>query len=123
MMLRTWERDRERFAENGIHMVAIGPDDIAVNREMVARIGVGCRMLYDRDQAVSGRYGAVHSNPLIEKVIGHSLGISLPASSLIDADGIVRHVSRPDRVGEFLDPDLIFGALEQLPTNPLPAWS
>ena len=123
MMLRTYERSRARFAEKGVHVVAIGPDDIEVNRDMVARIGVGYSLLSDNDQEVSGQYGVVYSNGLLEVGVDYAQGIPLPASFLIDADGVVRYVSRPDRVGEFLDPELIFGVLAGLPGNPVPAWS
>ena len=41
-------------------------------------------------------------------------GIPLPASFLVDKNGIVRYTSRPDRVGEFLDPSKIFPVLEKL---------
>jgi len=123
MMLRTYERNRMRFAEKGVHVVAVGPDDIEVNRDMVARIGVGYRMLSDTDQSVSSQYGVVYNNPLLELGVDYEQGIPLPASFLIDIDGVVRYVSRPDRVGEFLDPDLIFGVLDQLPAQPLPAWN
>lgn len=123
MMLRTYERNRHRFAEKGVQVVAVGPDDIEVNRDMVARIGVGYRMLSDADQAVSGQYGVVYNNPVIELGVDYAQGIPLPASFLIDAEGVVRYVSRPDRVGEFLDPGLIFGVLGELPAQPVPAWS
>ncbi|MFN3876626.1 MAG: peroxiredoxin family protein, partial [Flavobacteriales bacterium] len=124
MMLRTYERNRRRFAAKGVHVVAVGPDDIGVNRDMVARIGVGYRMLSDPGQQVSSRYGVVYSNPLLELGVDYAKGIPLPAAFLVDADGIVRYVSRPDRVGEFLDPSLIFGVLEALPAaEPSIAWS
>lgn len=123
MMLRTYERNRQRFAEKGIHVVAVGPDDIEVNRDMVARIGVGYRMLSDVKQEVSGRYGVIYSNPIIELGIDYAQGIPLPASFLIDTDGIVRYVSRPDRVGEFLDPDLIFPELSKLSDSAPVAWT
>lgn len=123
MMLRTYERNRKRFAEKGIHVVAVGPDDIEVNRDMVARIGVGYRMLSDVRQEVSGQYGVVYNNPIIEMGVDYSQGIPLPASFLIDTEGIVRYVSRPDRVGEFLDPDLIFPELAKLTDSPIVAWT
>ncbi|MCB9184871.1 MAG: peroxiredoxin family protein [Flavobacteriales bacterium] len=122
MMLRTYERNRKRFAEKGIHVVAVGPDDIEVNRDMVARIGVGYRMLSDARQEVSGQYGVVYNNPIIEMGVDYAQGIPLPASFLIDTDGIVRYVSRPDRVGEFLDPDLIFPELDKLTDSAPVAW-
>ncbi len=123
MMLRTYERNRARFLEKGVHVIGIGPDNIEVNRDMVQRIGVGYRMLSDDTQEVSGRYGVVYNNPVIELGIDYAEGIPLPASFLVDKTGIVRYVSRPDRVGEFLDPELIFGVLDQLPQTPQPAWN
>lgn len=123
MMLRTYERSRAEFLARGVHVLGIGPDDISVNKDMVQRIGVGYRMLSDDAQAVSGQYGVVYTNPLIELGVDYKQGIPLPASFLVDMDGVVRYVSRPDRVGEFLDPALIFHALHELPAAGLPAWS
>lgn len=123
MMLRTYEHNRQRFMDKGVHVVAIGPDDIEVNRDMVSRIGVRYLMLSDASQQVSDRYGVVYNNPVLEAGIDYAQGIPLPASFLIDTDGMVRYVSRPDRVGEFLDPSLIFSVLEQLPTAAIPAWN
>lgn len=124
MMLRTYERSREEFQRKGVHVLAIGPDDVEVNRDMVARIGVGYKLLSDREQEASSIYGVVYNNPVLETGIDYAKGIPLPASFLIDADGVVRHVSRPDRVGEFLDPALIFRVLEQLQErSESPAWT
>lgn len=123
MMLRTYERYRKRFMEKGVHVLGIGPDDISVNKDMVERIGVAYKMLSDSEQQVSTQYGVVYNNPIIELSIDYAEGIPLPASFLVDVDGIVRYVSRPDRVGEFLDPELIFGVLAQIPDNTQVAWS
>lgn len=124
MMLRTYERNRHAFLEKGVHVLGIGPDDISVNKAMVERIGVGFRMLSDSAQEVSRRYGVVYSNPMMEGAMtpNYAEGIPLPASFLVDASGIVRYVSRPERVGEFLDPARIFPVLEQFP-NGSPAWT
>jgi peroxiredoxin len=119
MMLRTYERNRQAFLNKGVHVLGIGPDDISVNKEMVERIGVGFRMLSDSAQKVSRRYGVVYNNPAMEGILApdYAEGIPLPASFLVDVDGTVRYVSRPERVGEFLDPARIFPVLEQLPTE------
>jgi peroxiredoxin len=118
MMLRTYEQNRMRFLERGVHVLAIGPDNVKVNQDMVQRIGVGYRLLSDPKQRISRQYGVVYNNPIIELGVNYEEGIPLPASFLVDANGIVRYVSRPDRVGEFLDPTLIFGVLDQLPGTP-----
>ena len=123
MMLRTYERNRARFKEKGVHVIGIGPDDISVNLSMVQRIGVGYRMLSDDKQEVSSQYGVVYSNPLIETMVDYSKGMPLPASFLVDANGIVRYASRPDRVGEFLDPELIFGVLDGIQPDTSIAWA
>ncbi|HEY0978999.1 MAG TPA: peroxiredoxin family protein [Flavobacteriales bacterium] len=119
MMLRTYERSRERFLEKGVHVIGIGPDSVDVNQDMVQRIGVGYQLLSDAQQRVSQRYGVVYDNPIIELAVDYAQGIPLPASFLVDIDGVVRYVSRPDRVGEFLDPTLIFGVLDRLPQRPV----
>jgi len=124
MMLRTYERNRHAFLAKGVHVLGIGPDDISVNKDMVERIGVGFRMLSDATQEVSRRYGVVYNNPAMEGNLtpDYAEGIPLPASFLVGVDGTVRYVSRPERVGEFLDPARIFPVLEQLPTGS-PAWT
>ena len=115
MMLRTYEKHHERFKARGVHVIGIGPDSVEVNRDMVQRIGVGYQLLSDSAQEVSQRYGVVYENPAIEAAVNYAEGIPLPASFLVDITGTVRYVSRPDRVGEFLDPTLIFGVLDRLP--------
>ncbi|MBL7938617.1 MAG: redoxin domain-containing protein [Flavobacteriales bacterium] len=123
MMLRTYERNRAKFMEKGIHVLGIGPDDISVNKDMVERIGVHYRMLSDDKQEVSSQYGVVYSNPLLELSVDYTEGIPLPASFLVDINGIVRYASRPDRVGEFLDPELIFNVLNDIPAVGEVAWN
>ena len=115
MMLRTYERNHEKFKARGIHVLGIGPDSVDVNRDMVERIGVGYKLLSDVGQQTSKRYGVVYDNQALELMVDYAEGIPLPASFLVDIDGVVRYVSRPDHIGEFLDPTLIFGVLDQLP--------
>jgi len=122
MMLRTYERNRRVFQTKGVHVLGIGPDDISVNKDMVERIGVGFRMLSDDQQEVSRRYGVVCNNAALEMAVDYAKGIPLPASFLADVDGTVRYVSSPERVGEFLNPELIFSTLQALPNGTM-AWT
>ena len=82
---------------------------------MAQRLGVNYRILSDADQQVTDRYGVIYSNPVIEMGVDYRKGIPLPASFLIDEQGVVRHVSRPERIGEFLKPELVFSALDRMP--------
>lgn len=114
MMLRTYEKNNTKFREKNILVMAIGPDPVGVNRGMVEKLGLDFKVLADEGQRTAMRYGVQlkeYDNDFAEK---YEEGIPLPASFLIDKDGIVRYVSRPDKVGEFLNPALIFPIVEGL---------
>lgn len=114
MMLRTYEKNREKFQSKNVYVLAIGPDPVGVNREMVEKLGLDFKVLSDEKQRTAMDYGVQlkeYGHDFVEK---YEEGMPLPASFLVDQKGIVRYVSRPDRVGEFLNPSLIFPIIEQL---------
>lgn len=114
MMLRTYQKESQRFKDKNIFVLSIGPDPVGVNREMVERLGLDFKVLSDEGQKIAMQYGVQmqeYDNAFAEK---YEEGIPLPASFLVDKNGIVRYVSRPDRVGEFLNPSLIFPIVEKL---------
>jgi peroxiredoxin len=114
MMLRTYEKNREKFQQKNVLVMAIGPDPVGVNRGMVEKLGLDFKVLSDEGQRTAMTYGVQlkeYKNDFAEK---YEEGIPLPASFLIDKNGIVRYVSRPDKVGEFLNPSLIFPIVDQL---------
>lgn len=114
MMLRTYEKNREKFQEKNVLVMAIGPDPVGVNREMVSKLGLDYKVLSDEGQKTAMVYGVQISEYDHDFAEKYEEGIPLPASFLIDIKGIVRYVSRPDKVGEFLNPSLIFPILEKL---------
>lgn len=114
MMLRTYEKNNLLFRKKNVFVMAIGPDPVGVNREMVEKLGLDFKVLSDEGQRTAMDYGVQlkeYDNSFAEK---YEVGIPLPASFLIDKQGVVRYVSRPDKVGEFLNPSLIFPVVEQL---------
>ena len=117
MMLRTYEKNNLKFKEKNILVMAIGPDPVGVNRGMVEKLGLDFKVLSDEGQKTAMVYGVQlkeYDNDFAEK---YEEGIPLPASFLVDKTGIVRYVSRPDKVGEFLNPSLIFPIIDQLDVN------
>ena len=81
---------------------------------MVQKLGLEFKVLSDEKQKTAMIYGVQldnYDNDFAEK---YEEGIPLPASFLIDKKGIVRYVSRPDFIGEFLNPRTIFPILEEL---------
>lgn len=114
MMLRTYQKEAAKFREKNVFVLSIGPDPVGVNREMVERLGLDFKVLADEGQRTAMKYGVQmqeYDHDFAEK---YEEGIPLPASFLVDKNGIVRYVSRPDRVGEFLNPSLIFPILDKL---------
>jgi PAS domain S-box-containing protein len=114
MMLRTYMKNNAKFQEKNILVMAIGPDPVGVNRGMVEKLGLDFKVLADQGQRTAMEYGVQlkeYENDFAEK---YEEGIPLPASFLIDINSTVRYVSRPDKVGEFLNPSLIFPIIEQL---------
>lgn len=114
MMLRTYEKNREKFQTKNVYVLAIGPDPVGVNREMVEKLGLEFKVLADEKQRTAMTYGVQlreFDHSFAEK---YEEGIPLPASFLVDMNGYVRYVSRPDKVGEFLNPSLIFPVIDKL---------
>jgi peroxiredoxin len=111
MMLRTYEKERAKFQQKNIMVMAIGPDPVGVNRDMVKRLELDYKVLSDENQDASKVYGVQDPD---SKDKDKTAGIPLPASFLVDMAGVVRYTSRPDRVGEFLNPSTIFPILESI---------
>lgn len=118
MMLRTYQKENHRFKEKNILVMAIGPDPVGVNRGMVEKLGLDFKVLADEGQQLAQVYGCRLDDDENLHTVGeahkYQEGIPLPASFLVDKNGIVRYTSRPDRVWEFLDPAMIFPVLEKL---------
>jgi peroxiredoxin len=114
MMLRTYEKNREKFQQKNVFILAIGPDPVGVNREMVSKLGIDYKVLADEGQRTAMEYGVQISEFDHDFAEKYEEGIPLPASFLVDIKGMVRYVSRPDKVGEFLNPSLIFPILDKL---------
>ena len=112
MMLRTYEKNREKFMQKNVMVMAIGPDPVGVNKSMVDRLGLEYKVLSDESQKIVEKYGIkIPSFPGAPKQYEST---PLPASFLICKGGIVRYSSRPDKPGEFLNPSLIFPILDSL---------
>jgi peroxiredoxin len=112
IMLRTYEKNREKFQEKDIMILAIGPDPIGVNKKMVLSLGLDYKILSDTTQEVVKRFGIQMQESSMKA--NYDEGIPMPASFLVDKKGIVRFTSRADRAGDFLNQNKIFDILPSL---------
>jgi peroxiredoxin len=111
--LRTYERNKEKFAECGVQLLSIGPDPLGVNKEMVEKLGLSYHVLAD-DKQMLARQFCVELQDKAKGVPKDYDFVPLPASFLIDKQGIVRYTSRADKAGEILNPALVFEVLDSL---------
>ncbi len=112
IMIRTYEKQSEKFQAKNIVAISIGPDSREVNKEMVSRFGWKNLVLSDHLQQTAMSYG-IRIKPNIDPVTEYAEGPPMPATFLVDKTGIVRYIFRPDQ-GEFLNPSLIFPIVDKL---------
>ena len=112
IMLRTYEKYKNKFQEKNIMIIAIGPDPVGVNREMVINLGLDYKILSDEKQEAAKKYvmQPQDNNPMTK----YAEGIPLPASFLVDINGKVVYTSNPHKAGEMLSPDKIFDVVATL---------
>jgi peroxiredoxin len=112
IMLRTYEKHKNKFAEKNIIVMAIGPDPVGVNRDMVIRIGIDYKLLSDDKREAAKMYGTQmqDNNPMTKYLDG----IPLPASFLVDISGMIVYTSNPKQAGQILYPDTIFPVIDAL---------
>lgn len=112
IMLRSYEKNREKFAEKNIMLLALGPDDVGVNKTMMEKLGLEYKILSDARLEAAKSYGMqVHTNNSMTK---YAEGIPLPASFLVDMNGDIRYTSNPKMAGEILNPETIIPVLDKL---------
>lgn len=114
MIMRTYMREIQKFKEKNIMLIAVGPDPVGINREMALRLGLDYKVLYDDKMKIAQEYGIRLPDYSLPGATFHEEGMPLPASFLIDKKGMVVYTSRTTKVGEFLDPSLIFPIVESL---------
>jgi len=116
IMLRTYMKESAKFKEKNVFLLVIGPDPTGVNRRMAEELKLDFHILSDTKLAVTNSYRlkikAEHllhaSNYSFEKEI------PLPASFLIDKQGIIRYCSNPEKIGEVVKLTDIFPILQSI---------
>jgi peroxiredoxin len=113
IMLRTYEKNRKKFQEKNILMLAVGPDPVDVNKNMVKRLEVDYHILSDEEHKAVKQFGIKLQNN-IKGTAEFQEGIPLPAAFLICEKGIIRYLTRSDRPGEILNPEDIFTVMDKI---------
>ena len=112
MMLRTFQKEREKFIQKNVVMLSVSPGPVDINKEMVKKFGLDYKLLCDTPQEVMQKYGC---HDAADKRV-YSEGMPIPGTFLIDKKGVLRYFSRADacKPGEAFNPSSILAALESL---------
>ena len=112
IMLRSYQLHRDRLAEKDVEVLAIGPDPQGVNLAMMKVLGIDYHLLSDEGGRTARSYRVLLEGR--QPGVSYEEGMPIPASFLIDREGLIRFVSHPDRVGEVLKPEAILQVLDAL---------
>ena len=87
------------LGDEGVQILAISPDSNERSQELAERLRARYRFLADRDLAVTKRYGLLHPR-------GGEKGqdVPVPATVVLDRDGIVRWLTVADNYQVRPDP-------------------
>ena len=110
MMLRTFQKEREKFIQKNITMISIGPGPAEINLDIVKKFGLDYKLLCDAQQEVMEKYGC--RDPADKRA--YPEGMPIPGTFLIDKKGLLRYYSRADKAEEVFNPSTIVDALESL---------
>jgi peroxiredoxin len=107
VQMRIYRKEAPLLAEHKVKLVAISPSQGPEAEELARQVGVDYLLLVDRDCKAAQQFGA------IEPKAHAGQDVPLPASFLVDPDGVVRWASRPQDVTAGQDPMASVRALRQ----------
>lgn len=97
-------RSYERILDRDVRVVAVSVDDIAQSEALRTRVGLDIEFLSDHEGVLLDRLGVRDDAGLIPGLSTAGFGgdddvgraIFLPTTFLLDADGVIRWIHRPD---------------------------
>jgi peroxiredoxin len=113
--MRIYQRESARLAARGVKLVLVTGTGAAEAAEFAKALGLGYTMLTDERCEVAGLFGGVQPKR------DGSPRAPLPASFLIDPQGLLRAASAPNDLDAFLDPADVLKTLDAAPVAAAPA--
>ncbi len=116
IMLRTYMKESEKFREKNVFLLVVGPDPTGVNRKMAEDLKLDFHILSDTNLEATQLYRLkIKAKHLLNaRKYTEDKSIPLPASFLIDKQGIIRYCSPANKVGEIIRLTDIFPVLQTM---------
>jgi peroxiredoxin len=119
IMLRTYTKESAQFREKNVFLLVVGPDPTGVNRKMAEELKLDFHILSDTGLNVTHLYRLKIKAEHLLHANNYNLDneVPLPASFLIDKEGMIRYCSNPDKIGEVVKLADIFPILQSIEGN------
>jgi peroxiredoxin len=123
IMLRTYMKESVQFKEKNVFLLVVGPDPTGVNKKMAQDLKLDFHILSDPGLKVTHSYRLkIKAEHLLHAAsYNEEKEIPLPASFLIDINGLIRYCSNPDKIGEVVKLNDIFPVLQTIDQAPAKA--
>ena len=108
--MRRWEDLRPELDARGIQLIALCADTPEEIRKGRTKHGARAVMLSDPELEVTTRYNLRNERNLSPRGLG---ALPIPATFLVDADGIVRWIDQSEDYQVRSHPDRVLGAIQQ----------
>ncbi len=116
IMLRSYMKESAQFRAKNVFLLVIGPDPTGVNKKMAEELKLDFHILSDPSLKVTHSYKLkikaehlLHADNYTDEK-----EVPLPASFLIDKNGMIRYSSNPAKMGEVIKLNDIFPVLQSL---------
>ena len=104
IMLRTYMKESAQFRAKNIFLLVIGPDPTGVNKKMAEDLKLDFHILADTGLSVTNLYRLkIKAGHLFHaNYYTNDKEVPLPASFLVDKNGVIRYCSHPEKTGEII---------------------
>jgi peroxiredoxin len=109
VMMRIVAKEAEALKAHGVHIAIISPTEGQMEDEAVRQLGLDPGMLWDDNSNLA------RSLDLLQKDQRDGKDVPMPVTILIDQDGKVRHLSKPDDVTAYTSENRVLSLLQAAP--------
>lgn len=108
VLMRVVSRERRTLQDKGVKLYLVTPAEGEVDAELAEQLGLDTRMLLDRGAEAARRFGMLEAE-------GPNGPTTLPIAILVDAQGVIRDITKPEDVTAYANESRIAKQLQLLP--------
>jgi peroxiredoxin len=106
VMMRLFRKEAPRLARHNVQLVSVSPDAGPAAQAFARDLGLDYTMLVDEHARVAAEWG------VLDKSEHNGDPVPMPVFMLVDPNGILRFLSRPDDFSTFVDKTRVLALVE-----------